>query len=117
MEVHTNDWIIIFNSSLFTEVLRLLIFIFSAIECMGKGCNILVPEDFVQNILTNSNLRDKYQEYAFKDHVKVRHFQEKADKALYNLILILKRWFGHFISDFHYVFFTLFFVWVSDKPC
>lgn len=42
----------------------------TAIECMGKGCNILVPEDFVQNILTNSNLRDKYQEYAFKDHVK-----------------------------------------------
>lgn len=56
---------------------------------MGKGCNILVPEDFVQNILTNSNLRDKYQEYAFKDHVKVKYFLEKTDKASMNLIMYL----------------------------
>lgn len=42
----------------------------TAIECMGKGCNILVHEDFVLSLLTNSHLRDKYQEYTFSDHVK-----------------------------------------------
>lgn len=45
---------------------------FAAIECMGKGCNILVHEDFVLSLLTNSHLRDKYQEYTFSDHVKVK---------------------------------------------
>ena len=43
----------------------------TAMECMGKGCNILVHEDFVLSLLTNSSLRDKYQEYTFSDHVKV----------------------------------------------
>lgn len=42
----------------------------TVIECMGKGCNILVHEDFVLSLLTNSILRDKYQEYTFSDHVK-----------------------------------------------
>ncbi|ESN94505.1 hypothetical protein HELRODRAFT_69165 [Helobdella robusta] len=42
----------------------------TSIECMGRECDLLVPEDMVMNILTNPNMRDKYQEYMFKDHVK-----------------------------------------------
>jgi hypothetical protein len=38
---------------------------------MGKDCFVLADEDFVLNLLTNSSLRDKYQEYTFSDHVKV----------------------------------------------
>ncbi|KAK2189848.1 hypothetical protein NP493_95g01008 [Ridgeia piscesae] len=40
------------------------------LECMGKDCNVLMPEDFVLSIVTNPRLRDKYQEYGFQDHVK-----------------------------------------------
>ena len=43
------------------------------IECMGKDCDVLIPEDFVLSTVTNPKLRDKYQEYAFSDFVKVRH--------------------------------------------
>ena len=43
----------------------------SELECMGKDCNVLMPEDFVLSIVTNPRLRDKYQEYGFRDHVKV----------------------------------------------
>jgi len=42
----------------------------TAIECMGKDCFVLADEDFVLDLLTNSTLRDKYQEYTFSDHVK-----------------------------------------------
>lgn len=42
----------------------------TAIECMGKDCCVLADEDFVLNLLTSSSLRDKYQEYTFRDHVK-----------------------------------------------
>ena len=43
----------------------------SDIECMGKDCDVLIPEDFVLATVTNPKLRDKYQEYAFSDFVKV----------------------------------------------
>ena len=43
----------------------------SELECMGKDCNVLMPEDFVLRIITNPRWRDKYQEYGFRDHVKV----------------------------------------------
>lgn len=42
----------------------------TGIECMGRGCNILVPEDFVLHLLTNPILRERYQECTFRDHVK-----------------------------------------------
>ena len=38
---------------------------------MGKDCDVLIPEDFVLNTVTNPKLRDKYQEYCFSDFVKV----------------------------------------------
>ena len=41
------------------------------IECMGKDCDILIPEDFVLNSVSSPKLRDKYQEHAFSDFVKV----------------------------------------------
>ena len=44
---------------------------FSALECMGRDCEILVPEDFVLNIVTNPKIRDKYQEFSFQDFVRV----------------------------------------------
>ena len=45
--------------------------IVSALECMGRDCEILVPEDFVLNIVTNPKIRDKYQEFSFQDFVRV----------------------------------------------
>ncbi|CAG2104951.1 unnamed protein product [Medioppia subpectinata] len=40
------------------------------IECMASNCRILVPEDFALNLLaTKSSLRDKYQQFAFRDYV------------------------------------------------
>lgn len=42
----------------------------STMECMGQGCSLLVPEDFVFNILTKSSLREKYQVFLFSDYVK-----------------------------------------------
>jgi hypothetical protein len=53
------------------DYISLIVFLISAVECMGKDCFVLADEDFVLNLLTNSTLRDKYQEYTFSDHVKV----------------------------------------------
>ncbi|KFM80044.1 hypothetical protein X975_14917, partial [Stegodyphus mimosarum] len=39
-------------------------------ECMGQNCNLLVPEDFVLNILNKTSLTEKYQKFAFADYVK-----------------------------------------------
>ena len=41
------------------------------IECMQKDCHILVPEDFLCNALSKPELRDKYTQLSFTDHVKV----------------------------------------------
>lgn len=37
---------------------------------MAQGCEVLVPEDFVLSLLTKSNMRDRYQNFAFRDYVK-----------------------------------------------
>lgn len=38
---------------------------------MGQDCSLLVPEDFVLGILTKSSHRERYQQFAFTDYVKV----------------------------------------------
>ena len=38
---------------------------------MFKDCCVLVPEDFVLQIVTNPKIRDKYQEFCFRDYVNV----------------------------------------------
>ncbi|KAK3787917.1 hypothetical protein RRG08_008051 [Elysia crispata] len=42
----------------------------TGIECMGKECSILVPEDFVFEVLTQPKLRDKYSKFSFNDLIK-----------------------------------------------
>ncbi|XP_074645621.1 putative E3 ubiquitin-protein ligase ariadne-2 isoform X2 [Tubulanus polymorphus] len=42
----------------------------TGIECMGEDCNILVPEDFVLTLLNKPAHREKYQHFAFRDHVE-----------------------------------------------
>ncbi|KAF7992175.1 hypothetical protein HCN44_001500 [Aphidius gifuensis] len=42
----------------------------TGIQCMAQNCKVLVPEDFVLSLLTKSNMRDKYQHFAFRDYVK-----------------------------------------------
>lgn len=51
----------------------------TGIECMQKDCHILVPEDFLCNALSKPELRDKYTQLSFTDHVKVKsmHIQRK----------------------------------------
>lgn len=43
----------------------------SAISCMEPDCPILLPEDFALDMLKQADLRAKYQNFAFQDHVKV----------------------------------------------
>ena len=38
---------------------------------MEMDCKILVPEDFVLNIVSNSRTRKRYEQYAFNDYVDV----------------------------------------------
>ena len=38
---------------------------------MGGKCNILVPEEFVLQLVTRPDLRHKYQRFSFSDHVDV----------------------------------------------
>ena len=45
--------------------------LFSGIECMGKDCDILVPEDFMCSVLSKPELRDRYSQLSFYDYVKV----------------------------------------------
>ncbi|XP_063972023.1 potential E3 ubiquitin-protein ligase ariadne-2 isoform X2 [Diachasmimorpha longicaudata] len=40
------------------------------IGCMAQNCDVLVPEDFVLQLLTKPSMRDKYQHFAFRDYVK-----------------------------------------------
>lgn len=40
------------------------------IGCMAQMCNVRVPEDLVLNLLTRPVMRDKYQQFAFKDYVR-----------------------------------------------
>ncbi|CAG0896887.1 unnamed protein product [Cyprideis torosa] len=39
------------------------------ITCMGDGCNIIAPEDFVLANLSQPRLRERYQVFAFRDYV------------------------------------------------
>uniref|UniRef100_T1J405 RBR-type E3 ubiquitin transferase n=1 Tax=Strigamia maritima TaxID=126957 RepID=T1J405_STRMM len=39
-------------------------------ECMAKGCRILVPEDFALDILSTSNFSRKYQQFLFTANVR-----------------------------------------------
>ncbi|EDW08363.1 potential E3 ubiquitin-protein ligase ariadne-2 [Drosophila mojavensis] len=40
------------------------------IGCMAQQCNVRVPEDLVLTLVTRPVMRDKYQQFAFKDYVK-----------------------------------------------
>jgi ariadne-2 len=40
------------------------------IRCMAAGCDVLVPEDLVLNLVSRPQIRDKYQQFAFQDYVK-----------------------------------------------
>uniref|UniRef100_T1GU21 RBR-type E3 ubiquitin transferase n=1 Tax=Megaselia scalaris TaxID=36166 RepID=T1GU21_MEGSC len=40
------------------------------IGCMAQKCNVRVPEDLVLNLVTRPVMRDKYQQFAFRDYVK-----------------------------------------------
>ncbi|XP_064632911.1 potential E3 ubiquitin-protein ligase ariadne-2-like [Lineus longissimus] len=41
----------------------------TGIECMGKDCNVLVPEDFVMQLVNKPECRDRYQQLGFRDHI------------------------------------------------
>uniref|UniRef100_A0A1A9ZL14 RBR-type E3 ubiquitin transferase n=1 Tax=Glossina pallidipes TaxID=7398 RepID=A0A1A9ZL14_GLOPL len=40
------------------------------IGCMAQMCNVRVPEDLVLTLVTRPVMREKYQQFAFKDYVK-----------------------------------------------
>ncbi|XP_005177707.1 potential E3 ubiquitin-protein ligase ariadne-2 [Musca domestica] len=40
------------------------------IGCMAQMCNVRVPEDLVLTLVTRAVMREKYQQFAFKDYVK-----------------------------------------------
>ncbi|KAL1110561.1 hypothetical protein AAG570_008089 [Ranatra chinensis] len=42
----------------------------TGISCMAQDCGLLAPEDFVLSLLVRPQLREKYQEFAFRDYVK-----------------------------------------------
>ncbi|XP_031788697.1 potential E3 ubiquitin-protein ligase ariadne-2 isoform X1 [Nasonia vitripennis] len=42
----------------------------TGISCMANDCNILAPEDFVLSILTKPIMRERYQQFVFRDYVK-----------------------------------------------
>lgn len=42
----------------------------TAIGCMAQQCDVLAPEDFVLPLLTKTTLRDKYQQFTFRDYVR-----------------------------------------------
>lgn len=42
----------------------------TSIGCMSSNCNERVPEDLVLNLLNKPFLREKYQQFAFRDYVR-----------------------------------------------
>ncbi|KAG8230447.1 hypothetical protein J437_LFUL014711, partial [Ladona fulva] len=42
----------------------------TGIGCMAQECEVLAPEDMILSLLTRPNLREKYQQFAFRDYVK-----------------------------------------------
>ncbi|KAF6197910.1 hypothetical protein GE061_007652 [Apolygus lucorum] len=52
----------------------------TGISCMAQECGLLAPEDFVLSLLTKVPLREKYQEFAFRDYVKSK--EPKAKRTI-----------------------------------
>ncbi|XP_026493734.1 potential E3 ubiquitin-protein ligase ariadne-2 [Vanessa tameamea] len=42
----------------------------NTIQCMAQECEVRAPEDFVLSHVTKPALRERYQQFMFKDHVK-----------------------------------------------
>ncbi|XP_046425435.1 potential E3 ubiquitin-protein ligase ariadne-2 [Neodiprion virginianus] len=42
----------------------------TGIGCMAQDCEVLVPEDFVLSLLTKLTMRERYQQFVFRDYVK-----------------------------------------------
>ncbi|XP_066997112.1 potential E3 ubiquitin-protein ligase ariadne-2 [Anabrus simplex] len=42
----------------------------TGIGCMAQDCEVLAPEDFVLMLLCRPSLREKYQQFAFRDYVR-----------------------------------------------
>lgn len=42
----------------------------NTILCMAQDCELRAPEDFVLSHVTKPVLRERYQQFMFKDHVK-----------------------------------------------
>lgn len=42
----------------------------NTIQCMAQNCEVIAPEDFVLSHVTKPLLRERYQQFMFKDHVK-----------------------------------------------
>ncbi|XP_058798758.1 potential E3 ubiquitin-protein ligase ariadne-2-like isoform X2 [Phymastichus coffea] len=58
-----NCWCIHFE----TQILQ---GISTGISCMANNCNALAPEDFVLSLLTKPVMRERYQQFVFRDYVK-----------------------------------------------
>jgi len=56
-------WTIYFETQIFQGIS-------TQIGCMAQMCNVRVPEDLVLTLVTRPVMRDKYQQFAFKDYVK-----------------------------------------------
>lgn len=44
--------------------------VFAGISCMAQECDVITPEDFVLSLLTKPTMREKYQQFTFRDYVK-----------------------------------------------
>lgn len=42
----------------------------AGISCMANDCNVLAPEDFVLSLLVKPIMRERYQQFVFRDCVK-----------------------------------------------
>lgn len=42
----------------------------NTIQCMAQECEVRAPEDFVISHVPKPALRERYQQFMFKDHVK-----------------------------------------------
>ena len=84
---------------------------FSGLECMQMDCKILVPEDFVLNIVSNSKIRARYSQYTFNDYVDVSRLEcewaniyipeiiWKVTNYLVNINLLIFKYHTFFILD------------------
>ncbi|KAJ8686389.1 hypothetical protein QAD02_022183 [Eretmocerus hayati] len=42
----------------------------TGISCMASDCSVLAPEDFVLSLLSKPTMRERYQQFVFRDYVK-----------------------------------------------